>query len=101
MKYRRVSSEVKKNFRLLRSHSPRGPAGRCGCSPSSRSCSGTGSFSAPAAAAHFGVADAPPLEPRPHLFPKQLVAVVGLKGDGTTRALALLSWGLVPCWANE
>jgi putative SOS response-associated peptidase YedK len=58
-------------------------------------------FSAPAAAAHFDIAGVPELTPRPHLFPKQPVAVVGLKADGRTRGMTFLSWGLVPGWAND
>lgn len=38
--------------------------------------------------------------PRYNVAPSQVVAVVGLKADGT-RGLALLRWGLVPSWASD
>ena len=27
--------------------------------------------------------------------------MIGLKPDGSTRAVALLTWGLVPFWSND
>jgi putative SOS response-associated peptidase YedK len=44
----------------------------------------------------------PPAElaPRFNIAPSQTVAVVGLKGDGVSRGLTFLKWGLVPSWAN-
>ena len=39
--------------------------------------------------------------PRYNVAPSQVVAVVGLKPDGTTRGVALLRWGLVPHWASS
>jgi putative SOS response-associated peptidase YedK len=52
-------------------------------------------------AATFAVADPPPLTPRYNVAPSQVIAVVGLKADGTRRGLALLRWGLVPSWATD
>src|SRR5437762_3555038 len=50
----------------------------------------------------FGLPEPPDiLRPRYNVAPAQLVAVVGLKGDGTTRGLVMLSWGLVRSWAND
>jgi putative SOS response-associated peptidase YedK len=50
-------------------------------------------------AAAFDVPDPPPLTPRYNVAPSQVIAVVGLKPDGTKRGIALLKWGLVPHWA--
>jgi putative SOS response-associated peptidase YedK len=50
----------------------------------------------------FGLAGpVPSLAPRYNVAPGQVVAVVGLKSDGTRRGLALLRWGLVPRWAKD
>jgi putative SOS response-associated peptidase YedK len=48
----------------------------------------------------FGVEGVPALARRYNIAPSQTVAVIGLKGDGVTRGLALLGWGLVPSWSN-
>jgi putative SOS response-associated peptidase YedK len=47
----------------------------------------------------FGVADAPPIEPRYNIAPTQFVAAV--RADDTGRRLAMLYWGLVPHWAKD
>lgn len=39
--------------------------------------------------------------PRYNIAPSQTIAVVGLKGDGVTRGLTMLRWGLVPSTAND
>lgn len=49
----------------------------------------------------FGAQGSPPLAPRYNIAPTQVVAVIGLKPDGTTRGVALLRWGLVPYWSNS
>jgi putative SOS response-associated peptidase YedK len=49
----------------------------------------------------FGVEVVPVLAKRYNIAPSQTVAVIGLKGDGVTRGLALLKWGLVPSWSND
>ena len=41
----------------------------------------------------------PFFRPRYNVAPSQVIAVVGLKGDGRTR-LALLRWGLIPPWSH-
>ena len=52
-------------------------------------------------AASYGVTDPPTLSPRYNVAPSQVVAVIGLKPDGSTRAVALLRWGLVPYWSES
>jgi putative SOS response-associated peptidase YedK len=52
-------------------------------------------------AAHYGVTNPPVLTPRYNVAPSQVVAVIGLKPDGSTRAVALFKWGLVPSWSND
>ena len=50
----------------------------------------------------FQLADLPDfLQPRYNIAPSQPVAVVGLKPDGKTRGLAMLSWGLLPDWSQS
>jgi putative SOS response-associated peptidase YedK len=49
----------------------------------------------------FGVEGVPALARRYNIAPSQTIAVIGLKGDGVTRGLALLKWGLVPSWSND
>jgi putative SOS response-associated peptidase YedK len=51
-------------------------------------------------AAAFGAQNVPEDRPRYNVAPRQIVAVVGLKADGT-RSIAHLRWGLVPSWAND
>src|SRR3954469_19554862 len=48
----------------------------------------------------FGLGAPPAVLPRYNVAPSQVVAVVGLKGDGR-RSLAMLRWGFVPSWANS
>jgi len=48
----------------------------------------------------FGVAVVADIEPRWNIAPTQHIAVVRA-GDGASRALAMLHWGLVPSWAKE
>jgi putative SOS response-associated peptidase YedK len=48
----------------------------------------------------FGVADAPPVEPRYNIAPTQFIAAVRANHAGD-RSLAMLHWGLVPSWARE
>ena len=48
----------------------------------------------------FGLADAPPVEPRYNIAPTQYVAAVRTDPAGH-RSLAMLYWGLVPSWAKE
>src|SRR5438128_7789753 len=38
---------------------------------------------------------------RYNIAPTQQIAVVALGGDGVTRGLVHLRWGLVPNWAND
>ena len=52
-------------------------------------------------ASHFEAPDPPLLTPRYNVAPSQVIAVVGLKPDGTTRGIALLKWGLVPNWSEN
>jgi len=47
----------------------------------------------------FGVADAPPIEPRYNIAPTQFIATV--RETGGPREVAMLSWGLVPSWAKD
>jgi putative SOS response-associated peptidase YedK len=58
---------------------------------------------APREVAHlFQLAEPPDiLKPRYNIAPSQKVAAVALKGDGVTRGLALLKWGLVPSRASD
>src|SRR5262245_39396281 len=49
----------------------------------------------------FDAPDPPPLTPRYNVAPSQVIAVVGLKLDGTKRGIALLKWGLVPYWSES
>jgi putative SOS response-associated peptidase YedK len=51
--------------------------------------------------ARFDVPDPPPLTARYNVAPSQVIAVVGLKPDGTRRGIARLRWGLVPHWASS
>ena len=46
-------------------------------------------------------ADLPGLVPRYNVAPRQLVAVVGRKGNGAGRGLVNMTWGFVPRWAND
>jgi len=48
----------------------------------------------------FGVAGAPPVEPRYNIAPTQFVAAVRADAAGRS-AFATLHWGLVPSWAKE
>jgi len=48
----------------------------------------------------FGVAGVADIEPRWNIAPTQFIATVRA-GDGGSRALAMLHWGLVPSWAKE
>jgi putative SOS response-associated peptidase YedK len=48
----------------------------------------------------FGVAGAPPVEPRWNIAPTRHVATVRADADGR-RELSMLHWGLVPSWAKE
>lgn len=49
----------------------------------------------------LGVPEPLALAPRYNIAPSQLVPVVALKGDRTTRGMAMLRWGLVPFWADD
>jgi putative SOS response-associated peptidase YedK len=48
----------------------------------------------------FGVAGAPPVEPRYNIAPTQFIAAVRSDRDGR-RMLPMLHWGLVPSWAKD
>jgi putative SOS response-associated peptidase YedK len=50
-------------------------------------------------AEQFELSEVPDLEPRYNIAPTQDVAVV--RQEGSTRALALLRWGLVPSWSKD
>lgn len=50
---------------------------------------------------HFELLAPPGLSPRFNVAPSQLVAVVGLKPDGTARGLVPMAWGFVPRWATD
>src|SRR3954465_9118590 len=50
---------------------------------------------------HFEVTAPLDLPPRYNVAPAQLVAVIGLKPDGTTRGLIRVRWGFVPSGAND
>jgi putative SOS response-associated peptidase YedK len=52
-------------------------------------------------AVHFRLLEEPVLEPRYNIAPTQMVAVVQLSQDRTSRELKLLKWGLVPFWVKE
>lgn len=56
--------------------------------------------SARAIAEHFGLADAPHLEPRYNIAPTQSVPVVRLD-TSDDRELAMMHWGLIPSWAKD
>ncbi len=49
----------------------------------------------------FGLAEVPDLEPRYNIAPSQPVAVLRFEEVSLQRKLALLRWGLVPCWAKD
>ena len=49
----------------------------------------------------FELLEVPGLVPRFNVAPRQLVAVVGRKGDGIGRGLVNMIWGFVPRWAND
>lgn len=53
-----------------------------------------------AAAALFGVRDAPPVESRYNIAPTQNIAAVRERDHGG-REFAMLRWGLVPFWAKD
>ena len=50
-------------------------------------------------AEHFGLAEAPSLEPRYNIAPSQDVPVVVERG--ARRELTLFQWGLIPSWSKE
>ncbi len=50
---------------------------------------------------HFELLAPPGLHPRFNVAPSQLVAVVGLKPDGSARGLVPMRWGFVPRWATD
>ena len=50
-------------------------------------------------AQHFGLNEAPALQPRDNIAPSQDIAVIRLRGR--ERECALLRWGLVPAWSRE
>ena len=52
-------------------------------------------------ATFFELLDVPGLVPRYNVAPRQLVAVIGRRGDGTSRGLVNMLWGFVPRWAND
>lgn len=52
-------------------------------------------------ATFFELLDVPGLVPRYNVAPRQLVAVIGRRGDGTGRGLVNMLWGFVPRWAND
>lgn len=52
-------------------------------------------------ATFFDLLDVPGLVPRYNVAPRQLVAVVGRRGDGSGRGLVNMMWGFVPRWAND
>ena len=49
----------------------------------------------------FELLEVPGLVPRYNVAPRQLIAVVGRKGDGSARGLVNMTWGFVPRWAND
>ncbi len=53
-----------------------------------------------ATAALFGVAGAPPVEPRYNIAPTQYIAAIRDAESGD-RELAMLRWGLIPFWAKD
>ena len=44
----------------------------------------------------FDIPNLPALPPRYNIAPTQLIAVIALKGDGVSRGLARLPWGMTP-----
>ena len=48
----------------------------------------------------FETGSAPELSPRYNIAPTQKVPIVRMGADGK-REMALVSWGLVPAWADE
>jgi len=57
--------------------------------------------SAAEVAAHFELDAAPAHTPRFNVAPTQLVLAIRAGADGAQREAALLSWGLVPSWAQH
>lgn len=49
----------------------------------------------------FELLETPGLVPRYNVAPRQLIAVVGRRGNGMGRGLVSMTWGFVPRWAND